>query len=225
MIYLIGTMSNHVSSTQLKDYLREAVLQNVIKEIIRCDLDRDGMLNRKEAAVLATSLQVGLGAYGIVFDVNKFHRAIGLSPSLFSAVAIVKRLIPDRDNRLSSFYSAMSDTIAETTTSELEHEEDTLFDMFYIPIRRAFEGSLADTIYTVKNKLQGPKYMSLSPAPRHSFMSLPSNGMLEEAVSCPECPECPYCIAKPHRSMSNTESLDDGKVRCARFCQDSSCNC
>lgn len=83
--------------------MREAVLQNVIKEILRCDMDRDGMLSRKEAAVLATSIQVGLSAYGIVFDVDTFHRAVGVSPSLVGVVAIVKKLIPDQDGKRSSF--------------------------------------------------------------------------------------------------------------------------
>lgn len=183
-----------------KENLRKAVLQNVIKEILRCDYDRDGLLNRKEAAVLATSIQVGLAAYGIVFDVDKFHRAIGLSPTLFSAVAIVKRLIPDKDDKLASFYSDV-ESIAESYRSEVkqEAEQETLFDMFYMPIRRRFEGSLANTLYSVKDNPDGQKYMSLSP--RSSFTAKACMHTLHEGVSpCPECAECPYCIAKSSKS-------------------------
>jgi hypothetical protein len=157
------------------------------------------MINRKEAAVLATSIQVGLSAYGIVFDVDKFHRAVGLLPSLISVVAIVKRLLPDEDGRLSSFYS-ISDTIDESIISEDEEKDDAgLFDMFYMPVRRAFETMFTDTLYMVKGKDQASKYMSLSSVSKRTSIKL-----LKDAVVCPECTECTYCIAKP----KNTSGLD-----------------
>ena len=174
------------------------MLQNVIKEILRCDYDNDGLLNRKEAAVLATSIQVGLAAYGIVFDVDKFHRSIGLSPSLFSAVTIVKRLIPDKDDKVSSFYSDASESISESYNSEVEQE--TLFDMFYMPIRRRFENTFANTLYSVKDDPEGQQYMSLSPRP--SFTGKPCiHATLDGVTACPECAECPYCIAKRSKSL------------------------
>jgi hypothetical protein len=156
------------------------------------------MLNRKEAAVLATSIQVGLSAYGIVFDVDKFHRAVGLSPSLISVVAIVKRLLPDQDGRLSSFYSTISDTVDESTIDE-DDGDAGLFDMFYMPVRRAFETMFTDTLYMVKGDDQASKYMSLSPVTKR-----PSVKLLKDVATCPECLQCPYCIAKP----KNTSGLD-----------------
>jgi hypothetical protein len=167
------------------------VLQNVIKEILRSDFDRDGMLNRRERTALATSLELSLGAYGIVFDVEKFHRAIGLSPSLMNTMTIVKRLIPDKDNRLSSFYSAMSDSISESHTSEQEN----LFDLFYIPIRRAFENTSGDDFYLKDDQ----HYITLrSPLTQSTSFSIkPSNcGILKNVKRCPTCPDCPYCIGK-----------------------------
>lgn len=126
-----------------KEYLRQAVLQDIIKNILRSDEDRDGMLNKVEAKALEARLKLSLDAYGVVFDVEKFHRAIGLSPSLCSVIAIVKRLLPDENNRVSSFYSADSD---DEYDFEDEEDEDDFFDMFYIPIEKETNVLAPDTL-------------------------------------------------------------------------------
>ena len=78
----------------------------------------------------------------MVFDVEKFHRAIGLSPSLFNVITIVKRLLPDENNRLSSFYSVVSDDEGDGN----EDDDDDYFDMFYIPVERETQVLCPDTL-------------------------------------------------------------------------------
>ena len=77
----------------------------------------------------------------MVFDVEKFHRAIGLSPSLFNVITIVKRLLPDENNRLSSFYSVVSDDEGDDN-----EDDDDYFDMFYIPVERETQVLCPDTL-------------------------------------------------------------------------------
>ena len=91
------------------------------------------MLNKVEAKALEARLKLSLDAYGVVFDTEKFHRAIGLSPSLVNVISVVKRLLPDANNRVSSFYSANSD---DEYDSDEDDDADDEFDMFYIPVER-----------------------------------------------------------------------------------------
>jgi hypothetical protein len=128
----------------MREYLRQAVLQDIIKNILRSDEDRDGMLNKVEAKALEARLKLSLDAYGVVFDVEKFHRAIGLSPSLCSVIAIVKRLLPDENNRLSSFYSVDSED--DEYDSDDDEDEDDFFDMFYIPVEKETKVLAPDTL-------------------------------------------------------------------------------
>jgi hypothetical protein len=177
-------------------------------------MDRDGMLSRKEAAVLATSIQVDLSAYGVVFDVDTFHRAVGVSPSLVGIVAMVKKLIPDQDGKRSSFYS-VNDTI-DKSIATVDDKEDGLFDMFYMPVRRAFETMFTDRLYSVKDNVQAPTYMSLAPASPRSSISLQSapRKLLENVAACPECSQCPYCITKPKNDSTVVvqKSCAHGKI-------------
>lgn len=129
---------------EMREYLRQAVLQDIIKSILRSDVDRDCKLNREEAEALKRRLKISLDAYGVVFDVEKFHRAIGLSPSLFNVITIVKRLLPDENNRLSSFYSVVSDD--EGDIDDEEEQDDDYFDMFYIPVERETQVLCPDTL-------------------------------------------------------------------------------
>jgi hypothetical protein len=101
------------------------------------------MLNKVEAKALEARLKLSLDAYGVVFDVEKFHRAIGLSPSLVNVISIVKRLLPDANNRVSSFYSINSDDECE---SDEEDDDDDYFDMFYIPVERETTALCPDTL-------------------------------------------------------------------------------
>ena len=149
----------------VQDYLRQAVLQDIIKLILRSDIDRDGMLNKVEAKTLESNLKLSLDAYGIVFDTDKFYRAIGLSPSLVNVLTIVKRLLPDETDEFSSFYSIGSDD-DEYSESDEDHEDDA-YDMFYIPVERESRMLCPDTLRLCNEyfhkKGRRPTLISLAP--------------------------------------------------------------
>lgn len=149
----------------VQDYLRQAVLQDIIKLILRCDVDRDGLLNKDEAKTLESNLKLSLDAYGIVFDTDKFYRAIGLSPSLVNVLTIVKRLLPNESGGISSFDSVGSDD-EEDTDSDEDRKDDT-YDMFYIPVEKESRMLCPDTLrlcneYFYK-KGRRPTLISLAP--------------------------------------------------------------
>jgi len=116
---------------QMKENTRQVVLQDVVKLVLRSDMDHDGIISKTEGNILAKRLSLSLNIYGIVFDEQKFHRAIGLSPSLPGVMAIVKRLLPDEHDRLSSFYYVDRDSADEVGVDEKED----VYDMFYFPLK------------------------------------------------------------------------------------------
>mmetsp|Transcript_32805 Transcript_32805/g.69864 ORF Transcript_32805/g.69864 Transcript_32805/m.69864 type:complete len:267 (+) Transcript_32805:2-802(+) len=126
---------NQLLLRRMKENLRQVVIQDVVRLVLKCDLDRDNSLSRREAGILETRLSYSLQIYGIVFDANKFRRAVGLSPSLCGVMTIVKRLLPDEHGRLSSFYD--DDDGDEEEEEEYATEgaaDDGLYDMFYLTI-------------------------------------------------------------------------------------------
>lgn len=106
--------------------------------VLKSDIDHDNMISKKEAEILETRLALSLQVYGIVFDRQKFHRAVGLSPSLCGVMTIVKRLIPDESDRVSSFYDTVCSDSSDDE-SQIERflsgrEEEDVYDMFYVPV-------------------------------------------------------------------------------------------
>ncbi|KAL3804490.1 hypothetical protein HJC23_002529 [Cyclotella cryptica] len=150
---------------EMRDYLRQAVLQDIIKLILRSDVDRDGMLNKVEAKTLEFNLKLSLDAYGIVFDTDKFYRAIGLSPSLVNVITIVKRLLPDQTDELSSSNSIGTED--EEDTDSDEDNKDDAYDMFYIPVERESRMLCPDTLRLCNEYFhkmgRRPTLMSLAP--------------------------------------------------------------
>lgn len=143
--------------------LRHLLLQDVVKLVMQSDLDRDNRLCRKEAELLETRLQFSLNIYGIVFDVEKFRRAVALSPSLMGVVTIVRRLLPDENDRVSSFWDIDTD---EEEDEEESDEEDGVYDMFYVPVEDEFRRGNSDSIRLASEYFERtgerPTLMSLS---------------------------------------------------------------
>lgn len=147
---------NHKILREMKDLLRQAVVQAVVKIVIQSDLDKSGIISKKEAQILAARLEISLQVYGIVFDTKKFLKVVGLSPSLPSVMRIVKRLLPDEDEdqqhpeRQSEFGARYADSNNSSRDSEItdygDDEEDELLDMFYLPIQTEAKKGCADAI-------------------------------------------------------------------------------
>ena len=160
-----------------QENLRQLVLQDIVRLVLNSDIDRDGIISKSEAKLLEFKITVSLKIYGITFDKEKFQRAIGLSPSLCGVMTIVKRLLPDKNNRLSSFYSVVSDYSSsdEEGSSSFGYDEgeDDDYDMFYIDVEEQSNRGDVDTLSICKDYFQKkgrrPKLMSLSPSARRGF--------------------------------------------------------
>jgi hypothetical protein len=162
----------------------------VVRLVLKSDADRDGYINKKEADVLGKRLSISMEVYGIVFDIQKFHRAVGLTPSIYGVLTIVRHLLPhenDRQSTLNSMDSIVSDAEFFYRAGkedgkgglEMENEEegeDDVYDMFYLPVEEDFHRGDARAIhlckeYCAKNG-ELPKLISISPARRDSLVGL-----------------------------------------------------
>jgi len=169
---------------QMRENIRQVVLQDVVKLVLQSDIDRNGVIDRKEADILARRLTISLDVYGIVFDEVKFHRAVGLSPSVGGVMAIVRRLLPnddlDDDNgrmmSSSSFYSTGSDDDDDEEVDGGEEDHDDMYDMYYIPLEGQFDRGDADSIQLCKEyqarRGEKAKLMSISPSLTRSVKGL-----------------------------------------------------
>ena len=138
--------------------------------VLQSDINRDGIICKKEADILAKRLSMSLEIYGIVFDEQKFHRAVGLSPSLAGVMTIARRLLPDEHDRVSTFYdSAVSDSSEEDDEgAEDSDNDDDVYDMFYVPVEDRLTQGDADAIGLCKEYLakrgEQPTLISVAPA-------------------------------------------------------------
>ncbi|KAL3817294.1 hypothetical protein ACHAXA_003215 [Cyclostephanos tholiformis] len=173
---------NQAILRKMKENIRQSVLQDVVKLVLHSDVDRDGYISKRESDVLVKRLLISMEAYGIVFDTQKFHHAVGLNPSIYGVLAIVRRLLPDENNKPSSFYSLDSiDSDPEHDKVGLEgvwEEEgkDDVYDMFYVPVEEDFHRGNARAIRLCKEFCarngELPRLISISPARRNRLAGL-----------------------------------------------------
>ena len=168
MIALV--QENQVLLASMKENIRQVVLQDVVKLVLQSDLNRDGTINKREANILAKRLAISLEIYGIVFDTEKFHRAVGLSPSICGVLTIVRRLLPDEHGETRASFYDMDDDEDDID------EEDDVYDMFYVPVERETLRDCAESIHMAKEytDLHGerPSLISISPCLRKSMHGL-----------------------------------------------------
>jgi len=189
---------NQLVIHEQKQNLRQQVVQDVVRLVLQCDRDRDNAFSRNEATHLERRLSYHLhDIYGISFDAEKFYRAVGLGPSLYGVMRIVKRLLPDKNNRLSSFYDIDSDDDEETILTGFEEDdssEDDMYDMFYVNVDDEFNKGCTDSIQMAKEYVERrggerPSLMSLTPSMRkgvRGFRLTVTNSYYEQ-MSCREC--------------------------------------
>lgn len=110
----------------MKDNLRQRIVQDVLGLVIRSDEDNNGLFSEKEVHLLAFKIKLQLGVYGVEFDEDKFQKVLCRgSSSMAQAVQITKRLIPDLPEE----------------EEEEDHDEGD-YDMFYMSVA----GSVANPV-------------------------------------------------------------------------------
>merc|ERR1712238_205432 len=101
------------------------------------DRDNDQIINRQEAQRLALRIRISLQEYGVLFDSDKFLRAIGGDTTVPAVLAIVQKLLP-REQKRGAGYDSDYDSGEES-----DMDEDDVFDMFHMVEEgsRASDGS------------------------------------------------------------------------------------
>lgn len=122
---------NELILHQMRENLRQRIVQDMITIVVKSDKDNDQQIDRVEAKTLALRIRLSLQEYGVVFDTDKFLKAIGENATVNGVITIVQKLLPsekkkneDDDHDDGSDYDSDYDSD--------EDEEDDVFDMFYM---------------------------------------------------------------------------------------------
>ena len=111
----------------------QSIIQDVVKLVLKSDLDRDGYLNNKERDILGKRLSISMELYGIVFDIDKFLLAVERHPSISGALTIVRHLLPIDDNDkkrllVSSFRDSININFDNVNNANSRSMEDDVYD-------------------------------------------------------------------------------------------------
>lgn len=160
----------------------QSIIQDVVKLVLKSDLDRDGYLNNKERDILGKRLSISMELYGIVFDIDKFLLAVERHPSISGALTIVRHLLPIDDNDkkrllVSSFRDSININFDNVDNANSKSMEDDVYDMFYTPISDDVHRGDAHSIgmckeYHARNNGQLPLLISISPTMSNSILGL-----------------------------------------------------
>jgi len=100
---------------KMKDNLRHRIAQDVIRIVVNSDRDGDNSISRTEAKTLSLQIKLQLETYGVEFDVDKFIKVVGSSPTVSSVIAIVQKLLLPTEEGENG-----------------DEEEDDVYDMFHV---------------------------------------------------------------------------------------------
>ena len=92
---------------------------DVIRIVVNSDRDGDNSISRTEAKTLSLQIKLQLETYGVEFDVDKFIKVVGSSPTVSSVIAIVQKLLLPSEEENG------------------DEEEDDVYDMFHVQDERA----------------------------------------------------------------------------------------
>merc|ERR1712071_427759 len=82
---------NEIILSKMRDNLRQRIVQDMITIVVKSDKDNDQQIDRSEAKTLALRIRLSLQEYGVVFDSEKFLKAIGDHATVQGVIAIVQR--------------------------------------------------------------------------------------------------------------------------------------
>mmetsp|Transcript_10936 Transcript_10936/g.17302 ORF Transcript_10936/g.17302 Transcript_10936/m.17302 type:complete len:196 (+) Transcript_10936:1-588(+) len=112
----------------MRDNLRQRVVQDIIAIVTRSDTNNDDSIDRSEAKTLALRIRISLQEYGVVFDTQKFLKAIGDEPTVQKVISIVQKLLPANKDKKDDDDDSDFDSDGDSD----DDSDDDLFDMFYM---------------------------------------------------------------------------------------------
>mmetsp|Transcript_31782 Transcript_31782/g.57527 ORF Transcript_31782/g.57527 Transcript_31782/m.57527 type:complete len:381 (+) Transcript_31782:25-1167(+) len=137
---------NELIVWEMRDNLRQRIVQDVLKIVMMSDKNNDGRFCRVETKMLVLKISLQLQEYGVEFDEGKFYKVMSVDPSVERAIKIVKRLIP-----------ALNED-GDSDDSDGEDEDEDTYDMFHI----APNNSLSNVGRRGSTEAEGPGKLSLS---------------------------------------------------------------
>jgi len=156
---------NETILAQMRDNLRQRIVQDIISIVMKSDRDNDMTIDRNEAKTLALRIRLSLQEYGVVFDSEKFLKAIGGDTTVQAIIAIVQKLMPsDKEEK------------DDDESDDSDSDEDEMYDMFYMAEddvkgsmvqgmvgARSSEGSGPVSLMTCDKKKHGRRKSHASP--------------------------------------------------------------
>lgn len=112
---------------EMKENLRQRIVQDVLKIVLDSDRDGDSVFSPKETNLLFLKMDTQLKQDGILLDEEKFRRVISKNPTVTEVFRIVQRLVP---------------SLNEGDDDGLDPEEEEDYDMFRVADNGVNKGSL-----------------------------------------------------------------------------------
>jgi len=110
----------------MRDNLRQRVVQDIIAIVTRSDTNNDDSIDRSEAKTLALRIRISLQEYGVVFDTQKFLKAIGDEPTVTKVIGMIQKLFPAQKEKKDDDSDSDSDEDSD------DDMDDEVYDMFYM---------------------------------------------------------------------------------------------
>jgi len=120
---------NAVILQKMRENLRKRVVQDIIGIVVKSDKDNDQSIDSKEAKMIALKIRLHLQEYGVVFDSDKFVRAIGDDATVPGVIAMIQRIMPASKEAMAA---KGEESDSDSEGSDSDSDDDSVFDMFHL---------------------------------------------------------------------------------------------
>merc|ERR1711933_101358 len=86
----------------MRDNLRRRIVNDITGIVIKSDKDNDKSIDSKEAKMIGLKIRLHLQEYGVLFDSDKFVRAVGDDATVPGVIAMINRIMPASKEALAS---------------------------------------------------------------------------------------------------------------------------
>jgi len=115
---------NAVILQKMRDNLRKRIVNDITGIVIKSDKDNDKSIDSKEAKMIGLKIRLHLQEYGVVFDSDKFVRAVGDDATVPGVIAMIQKIMPASKEAMESK--------GEESDSDDDSDDDSVFDMFHL---------------------------------------------------------------------------------------------
>mmetsp|Transcript_25252 Transcript_25252/g.53766 ORF Transcript_25252/g.53766 Transcript_25252/m.53766 type:complete len:187 (-) Transcript_25252:90-650(-) len=113
---------NKIIQAEMRASLRQRIVQDIVSIVVGSDRDNSQTIDDREAKLMTLKINMALQEYDVMFDQEKFLKAVGGDTALHAIIEIVKKLLP------STKKNEEDDTDSESDSDD----EDDVYDMFHM---------------------------------------------------------------------------------------------